>query len=318
MAQSVDYTDIAAFRNHVELLSDEIKDLQLRGAPSLQFMFPHDGVTGKMQMEWVDIQDLIKPWTAAFAPDDDTVLRKQITIENHLLKAELKFIPKNDFKHWKGHLELMKLKAESYPFARYVIERAAKKVATQLEFDTIWKADLAATPTNAGNFTNGLLTQITDDLAAATPKLTAVATGAITASNAVEKLEQIDDAYDEEYRPSDMPLRMYVSPTVFKHYRRNYRTLSGYHPDYMDKNKKNEIQLDATSTIITSCPGMGTSQRVLLTPQNNIWAAFDYDEGYKTWELEGEVRELKAWSDFWFGVGFHILDNRLVKVNDQT
>jgi hypothetical protein len=318
MANSVDYSDLQTLRNYVEVIGDEVMDLQLRGAPSLQYMYGHEGVTGKKQMEWVDINDIVKPWASPFAPDANTVDRKLITIENHFLKSELEFIPKEDYNHWKGYLRLMKETPESYPFARYIIEKATKKIATQLEFDTIWTADLAGTPTGASNFTNGLLTQIADDQALGTPVLTAVATGAITVSNAVDKVEQMDDAYNEEYRPTDMPLRMYCSPSVFKMYRRHYRTLNGYHPDFRNIDAKTEIQLDASSTILTVCPGMGSSQRLVLTPQDNIWFAYAYADDQETWMFDTEVRTLRAWSDYWFGVGFHIFDDRMIRVNDQA
>jgi hypothetical protein len=94
--------------------------------------------------------------------------------------------------------------------------------------------------------------------------------------------------------------------------------LNGYHPDYRDIDSKTEIQLDASSTVLTVCPGMGSSQRLILTPQDNIWFAYAYADDSETWLFDTDVRTLRAWSDYWFGVGYHIFDDRILRVNDQA
>lgn len=316
MAESIDRTELAAFRAYVEQHREDIMDITLRGAPSLQYMTPFAGVTGELVLEWDDISDIVKPWSCDFGPDGDEITRRPVRIRNYMHKAELQFCPKKDFFTYKGYLVQTKMNAADYPYARWAMEKAAEKIKTQTEFDQIFTGDIAVSPSTADEIYNGLLTIIADDLGGGSPVLTPVTTGALVSSTIVDQVEQMDDAIDEEYRTSDM--RMYCAPEIFKMYRRKYRDLAGFHPNNPDTDSKNEIMIDGSSTILTSCPGMTGSQRLILTPQSNVYYAYDGESDQEVWEFEQDHRNLDAWCDYWFGTGFLIFDPRILYVNDQA
>jgi len=313
---SIDRTELAAFRAYVEKHSEEVMELTLRGAPSLQFMRPFPGVTGELVMEWDDIIDIIKPWAVEFAPDADTLKRYPVRVRSYFQKAELRMAPKSDFATYKGYLVQTKQDAADYPYARWAFEKASKKIRTQMEFDQIFTGDQVVSPTTAAGIFNGLLTTIADDLAAGTPVLTPVTTGVLTSANIIAQIEQMDDAINEEYRGMDM--RIYCAPEIFKMYRRAYRAASGYHPDNPDTDTMNEIVVDGSTTRLTKCPGMTGSQRLILTPQENVYYAYDGESDTEVWEFEQDHRYIDGWCDHWFGVGFLIYDPRIVYVNDQA
>jgi len=316
MAESINRTELEAFRPYIEDHRDTIIEMVLRGAPSLRHFTPFSGVAGELVLEWADVQDIVKPWAAAFTAAADLIDRTPVRIRSHFQKAEMQFTPKLDLLTYKGKREQTKQSAMEYPFARWAMEKMAEKIKTQQEFQQIWTGDAAVTPTTAGEMYNGLLTIIADDLAEVTPILTPITTGALTAGNIIAQVEQMDDAQNEEYRRADMAI--FVSPETFRLYRRAYRLASGFHPMNPDTDQQDVIQLDGSSTQLISCPGMTGSDRMILTPKSNIYFAYNDPTDDSVFEMEQDHRQLDVWCDFWSGVGFLVFDPRIVYVNDQA
>lgn len=316
---SIDRTDLAAFRAYVEAHREDVLNIVLRGAPSLRHFTPFAGVVGELVLEWAEVEKIVKPWAAAFAPDADTVKRRPIRIRSHFQKAEAQFTPKLDFFTYKGYLVGTKMNARDYPFARWAMEKMGEKIRTQMEFDQIFTGDQAGSPTDASEIFNGLLTIIADDLAAGTPVLTPVATGALVANTIIAQIEQMDDAINEKYRTEDMMIL--CSPEIFKLYRRAYRAEAGFHPGNRDtttSDMNDTIQIDGSSTQLIACPGMRGSKRLIMTPKRNIYYAYDDPNDNAVFEMEQNHRNLDVWCDYWAGVGFLIFDPKIVYVNDQS
>ena len=316
MAESVNRTELAAFRDYVEDHRPDILSMTLRGAPSLPYFTPFSGVVGELVLEWDDIQDVIKPWAATFDAAADLFDRNPVRIRSHFQKAEATFTPKLDLLTYKGKREQTKQSAKDYPYAKWAMEKLAKRMKTQQEFQQIWTGDQAVSPSNASEIYNGLLTLIADDLAAGTPVLTPVTTGVLASGTIIAQIEQMDDAIDEEYRTEEMA--MFVAPEIFKMYRRAYRAAAGFHPDNPDTNAAMEMKIDGSSTTLINAPGMRGSQRILLTPKTNIYYAYNDPTDDSVFEMEQDHRNLDVWCDFWGGVGFLIFDPRIIYVNDQA
>lgn len=316
MAESINRTHLQAFRDYVEKHREDVLDLTLRGAPSLRHFTPFAGVTGELILEWDDIEDIVKPWAAAFGADANLLTRRPIRLKSYFQKAEASFIPKLDFYTYKGYLVRTKMNAKDYPYARWAMNKMATKIKTQQEFQQIFTGDQLVTPLVAADIYNGLLTLIADDQALVTPVLTPVTTGVLASATIVDQIEQMDDAINEEYRTVEMA--MLVAPEVFKMYRRKYRALAGFHPGNPDTDKEDEIKLDGSSTTLISCPGMRSSQRIILTPKSNLYYAYDDPSDDSVFEMEQNHRQLDVWCDYWGGVGFLIFDPRIVYINDQA
>lgn len=316
MAESIDRTELAAFRNYVEDHRDEVIELVLRSAPSLRFFRHFSGVIGELVLEWADVNNIIKPWASAFEADADLISRIPIRIRSHFQKAEMQFTPQLDLFTYKGKREQTKQDAMQYPFARWAMEKMGEKIKTQQEFQQIFTGDAVGSPTDAAGIFNGLLTIVTDDLAAGTPVLTPVTTGVLTDTNIIAQVEQVDDAQNEEYRTDDMIIR--VAPEIFRMYRRAYRAASGFHPGNPDTDAADEITLDGSMTKLVSCPGMRGSQRMIMTPISNTYFAYNDPTDDSAFKMEQDHRNLDVWCDFWSGVGFLVLDPRIVYVNDQA
>lgn len=172
MADSINRTELQAFRDYVEDHRDDILTLVLRGAPSLKYMTPFADVIGELVLEKAVIEKIVKPWSADFSAATDLIKRTPVQIRSYFQKAEISFTPKLDFFTYKGHLVKTKMNAADYPFAAWGMEQMAKKIKTQQEFDQLFTGDKLATPVNAEDVFNGLLTIIADDQALGTPVLT--------------------------------------------------------------------------------------------------------------------------------------------------
>ena len=92
-----------------------------------------------------------------------------------------------------------------------------------------------------------------------------VATGAITAANAVEKIDlQFDSASDYLKKQEGL---MYCSRTIFRHYAKRYRELYNQRADLVSDN---QIRIDNTKTLLTVADFMGNSGRLIHTLPGNL------------------------------------------------
>lgn len=315
VSESIDRTELAAFRAYVEDHREDMLELVLRGFPSLLHFTRFAGVTGELVLEWADVEDIVKPWAADFEAAADLIARKPIRIRSYFQKAEMRFTPKKDFYTYKGYQVQTKMDARDYPFARWAMEKMAQKIKTQQEFQQVFTGDYNASPTTAAEMYNGLLTIVADDQLAGTPVLTPVATGVLASGTIVDQIEQMDDAINEQYKRA---MKIFCAPEIFKMYRRKYRELSGFHPQNADTDAMGVIQLDGSMTQLVECPGMTGSQRLICTPSDNIYYAYDDPNDDSVFEMEQDHRNLDVWCDFWGGVGFLIFDPRVVYINDQA
>lgn len=316
MADSINRTELSAFRDHVELHGPEILETALVGAPSTKHFTVFRGITGTKIIEFADMVNIVKRWSNDFAAIADTITRRPVTLRNHFHKAELSFSPKQDFETYKGFLVNTKQDAATYYFARWAMDRASRQVANQNEFDQLFKGVANAAGSDAVDIYNGLLAEITADQTSGTPVLTPITTGAFAPATIIAQIEQIEDSFDERTRR--MGMRILVSPENFRMYRRAYRAASGFHPDNPDTDTRDEIMIDGSTTILCSCPGMTGSNRAIATFRENLYIAIDSESDKEVWEFEKRHRDIDAWLDYWYGSGILVLDPRMVYINDQA
>lgn len=317
MANSYDNSDITAFQGYVRTFKDALMQLGLAGATSLKYFFPYIGLKGQHVVTWDQIQDIVKRFNLDFSADADTYSQHPIVIETHLTTAEIRFSPKADLLNYRGYLVKTKQKAEDYPYTQYVMDKASKKIKNQIEFQQLFTGVLNAGGSTAADMFNGVLTQFAIDQALPTPLLTPVATGVLTPANIIASVEATDDAYPLDRRDEDGMI-MGCSDAIFKMYRRAYRAAAGYHPNNEDTDTMNEIMIDGSTTKLVRMPGMGSSQRLFVTPERNLWQGYDVENDQDMWEFEGDHRFIDAWCDYWFGAGVLLVRPEILVINDQA
>lgn len=316
MAGSYNNADLTSYQDYVRTYRDELFQLGLVGAPSLKYFTQFSGIKGQHVITYDMISDIVKRFSLDFSVTADTYQQAPTVIYSYVQKAEIRFSPKDDFANYRGYLVKTKQDPAEYPYTRYIMEKASRKIKNQVEFQQLFTGDQNSGQNNAADIFNGLLTSIADDQALGTPTLTPVATGVLNPANIIANVEAVDDAYPLERRDENMI--MMASDSVFKMYRRAYRAAANWHPNNEDTDSMNEIMLDGSTTKLVRCPGMGTSQRLILTPERNLYAAYDQDSDMDMWEFEKDHRFIDAWCDYWFGAGFILLRPEIVTINDQA
>lgn len=194
-------------------------------------------------------------------------------------------------------------------FEEYLIEDLTNQIRSKLEALTIWQGDRNFATKTALGIATGFLTLVADEIAAT--NITPYATGAITASNAYDKITAMQDQVPAELQ--GQPLKCFVNPTIYKWYCRDYQATFGPLPYNTQFDK---VFLDGSQIELVPRPGMGSSQRIIITPQDNIFLGFELESDVERIRVEASKRVLNVMADFAIGCQFGRLD--YVLVNDQA
>jgi hypothetical protein len=134
---------------------------------------------------------------------------------------------------------------------------------------------------------------------------------AITASNAFDQFKLIRDKIAPEYRSKEMLCLCSVGVKDF--YLSDYQATVGaipYNTGY------DQVYLEGTRAKIVAVPGMGSSQRVIITPKENLVYGYDVDGPSSSIITQEFNRTIKVMGDFRAGVNFR--DGQVIWTNDQA
>lgn len=316
MPQSLNLTDAAAYQGFVREFSQDMISRAFFGNQTASIATPHMGVKGKKVLNIMSLETIGRRWALAFNATNNLlkITPRELVVERG--KFEFRFAPQEFYDTYLGQFAAGTFpNTGSFPFQSFVMEKIAQKKAQELEI-AMWRGDKPTTPAATDDLSkliNGWLTLITDDLAATTPKLTPVATptGAVTLANVVPLMETMYDQMLPEYQ--DMPCAVFVSPRVFSLYQRAYRESFS---KFTTNAQPGRMKLDFCDFELIRTPGMGTSQRVVMTPKENLHYGFDGLNDPQLFNFESDKRELHYWSDFLFGVEFGLFEQGVIVVND--
>lgn len=157
------------------------------------------------------------------------------------------------------------------PFNQFAVEQGGKAFLDALLRSTLYLGVRNGSGTDPVDICDGWGTIIAAEITATA--ISPVVTGAITAANAVTKVELVYDASDVLLKK--MPSVMYCSYTVFRYYMQHYRTLNGFG---FKRDEKGKFTLDGTDCVLTPADFMGTSQRLILTLPNNLVFGTDTEQ----------------------------------------
>lgn len=316
MTPSTDFTDVAAYRAYVEKFAPELITRGYYSNRTAQLVTAHDGVKGKKVLTILTLGTLGRRWSKAFNPPAGTIgfTPRELVVE--AAKFELGFVPQEFESNYLGQFRRQGFNDSDFiPFEGFIMNAVMAKQAAEIEAG-MWraeKANVAADTDTLMMIHDGYLTKLAKDQALGTPKLTAYTTpgGAVTQNNVVEVLEGMWDRLDPEYQ--DMPIGIFVNPKIWSWYQRQYRN---DYSKYTESMQTGRIKLDFCDGEIIRTPGMGTSQRIVMTPLENMHYGFDgLDEAY-AFNFEKEHREVHYWSDFKMGVEFGIMEDGVMVIND--
>lgn len=150
-----------------------------------------------------------------------------------------------------------------FPFEQYALAHGAKKFLSKLMTDTLWLGVRSGAGTTSADICDGWGTKIAAAVIAG--DIVETATGAITAANAVTKVELVADAASVIMKQAGF--RILCSYDILEKYRKHYRTLNAFG---FNKNERGQYQLDGINATLVPAAFMGTSQRLVATFDNNL------------------------------------------------
>ncbi len=273
--------------------------------------------------EWIatetQLTEVLQGFQKAWTPKGDVKFIPEI-LKARRIKIDLPLDPVDLEQTWEGKRIDGSLPEGQELLEGYVMGEILKRAKKDLEYKALFKGGYVAptpgTPGDADETMDGLLAIVAAAITAT--KITPIVTGAITATNAREKFEDVFDGVDPDFQ--DEPLIMLCSPTLLRWYKRDYRQEFGANQDYKTMSEElKTVELDGTNCELVGCPGLAGSQRIITTVRENLVRLIDGTSEDANLNLRFQVnrRVIEVLGDFKMGVGFPIIKG-LVWTNDQA
>lgn len=291
----------------------------------------YDGVNDELPLPNLSSIDIVQPMVIAtdtFAPIDNALVFGSRTLKVRPWKVDLLLNPELIRATWLG---MTRPAAQSSwdmgTLEGAIVNEIIQRIKENIRMKILYKGVFGAGST-PGLVTDGLLKQITDAIAAG--ETTPVATGAITSVNVIAKLKLVHAGLGASYK--NTKTFMLVSSEIFDwYYDAQYpaggAAFTAYNKDTFDAittgmGYMNAIPLNGTNCVVIREPGMGTSQRVILTTKGNLCYGTSTADDITNMEIEKFNRSLKVMIDGRIGVNFAYsvagaVDRNMV-VNDQV
>ncbi len=257
--------------------------------------------------------EILQPFQKAWTPKGSVAFNARI---NKVRQLKVDYLLDNMDEIYRSYLAFMAdetTERKNWPLVKYIVmNHIIPGMREELNQISATGNYAAPTPGTAGAYltsTDGILTIIADEITAT--NLTAITTGVIAQSDALDKFETFNDSMPVKYR--DMAGIIFCSATLARYYQRDYRANFGA---FNAQDAKDNLKLDATKKVIVGLECFEGSQRMLFTPQNNLLCMYDKIDVPNSFEFQAENRTVKILGDFKRGYGFGNLDE--VFVNDQA
>ncbi len=315
MPLSADLTSVAALQAYVREFSPELLAKAFYSPKTIQMVTTHEGVKGKKVLTLLDVvAELAVAWKSNFEAKADAAIFSPRTIEVSRNKIDLSFTPQ-DFED--TYLGMFRKKGqnpgEDMPFWGFVLDKLLMAHARSVD-KALWNAvkagSITAGTTPMSQTFDGYL-ELVKDLVTAGHATVATPGGVITQGNIIDLVESMWDTVSDDY--SELPIGVFMSRANFMKYQRAYRDIS----KYVVNEKANRMTLDFGDNVtLHSMPGLNGSDRIIMTPVDNLHVAYDDFNDDTAFEIEKNKRQIDLWLDFAIGAQIGFTDDDILVVND--
>lgn len=304
---SVNTPDVSKLINYLGKFQKKLFATMRNALDIAKDLYVMPGIKNSENLTKLKVKDGIKGYEEDFEPDagDLEYIPRKITVE--LLKRDIRVNVLKYRNTWMAEVMRRGVQPKDFPFAQFVLETVAKAIAAEIN-DNAYYA-VAGTRTSFATTVDGLAKIIADEITAG--NITPVATGAITNTNAVAQLEKVLAEVAPVYIKNG--LQVDISYNVWRKYQEDYRERYG---KYTQRNEDGNFIVDSygPNVILKPATWMGTSQRIIATPYENLILGTDSlgDTERLMPESRFEIIDLRAL----FAMGFQIRDLDAIWVND--
>lgn len=290
-----DYTDVSAYQAYVQDFKMELFSKLFFGSKTEQFMTPHPGLKGKLTLTELDLPDeVVKRWVDNF--EDNTIGLTPNTLETHLVKAEASVVPQKLQQSYLGEALKRGQDPQDWPFQAYVLEKLIAKIQQEKEV-AYWQA-VEADPNTNGDKLDEVFDGFLEIIAAAV-----TATDLTSYTPAVDEkvyvtIENMHADLSAAYQ--DAQTMAFMSYGKWRTFVQEYR--DDFKGSLMDGSIDEGFKIDTGQCRVIPIPGMGNTNRIVLTPAANLNYGFDSEMDDEMFRFQWDVRQLKMWCDFRIGV----------------
>ncbi|MEH0153674.1 hypothetical protein V6R21_32305 [Limibacter armeniacum] len=326
-----DAINIEALQQYCEEFQRELITIP---TTSMDDIFNHfnvlPGIKDRYVLSTLQLEKLLKPYGKDWSKKANVGAIKPRTLQVQIGEVNLEENPLEYRKSWLAMLMKKGVDASDHPFEKEFFEQILATVGHELNMDVLFNGIYNSAGTDAVDVNNGFFKIITDELAIGAQSAidnagdategfdltrgNVIATGAITSADALTKLKDMYRQIDDAFR--SRPVKMYMSYNVYDKYCDDYKAETGANP-YNTKYEQTYLEGSAGMCEIVPLAGMGTSQRVIISPEWNMCVGIDGESDQEKIEvMKTNPKTLAIFLALAFGVQFATLD--AVWINDQA
>lgn len=320
MALSATLTDVASYLAYVQDYRDDLVIRAFYAPKTLGVATAREGIKGKETLTRLKfVTGKAVAWKSDFVAATGAVTFHPRTLEVAAIKRDLSFTPQDFESTYLGRFRQRGQNAgQDLPFEAFILGAILDGHAEELD-TALWQGVEAGsiTPgtTAMASCFDGFLEIIKDEITGggiAGAQVIPTPGGAITTTNIVELLESMWMALGNGYK--EMPVDVYLSWENFQRYQQGYRETYGFN---FSNTERSRVSLDfSMQANLIPMPGMGTSDRIVMTPRGNLNVGYDGLSDDKMFQFEQSKRQMDFWMDFKVGCQIAQIDELGLIVND--
>ncbi len=263
----------------------------------------------------VEVGEILQAYQEDFTAKGSMTF-KPVRIPLFQMKIDQFIRPGKVQRSWLAFLATNKATVEDWPLVRYIFEEyLTKQSMHDMETKAIYKGEFVEPEEGVAgpaiNAMDGIEKQFTNLIASG--DVTPITTGTISTDPVafVEQIEGYVKAIDEDYR--DMEMDINLNRTLRDRFKEGLR--KKYNMSYQQVNENTAV-VDHENFKIKGRASMKGKNRIWCTPKFNAIMGVKGFENINAYEIERQDRKLKAWTDFWAGIGF--VQPKLLFMNEQS
>lgn len=232
-------------------------------------------VKNKLRLTTLLIDNIVKPFTSTFSASNDVIkfIPREIGVD--VAKADLLLDPEAYRQTYLAQFQKKGVtrSPDDLPFEQYVWEQIFEKFGAELNDTTAYFGSRNASGTSAADVTDGY-GKILAALITAT-KVTPKSIGALDPETAIEQLKELYRSVPAPFQRPQTGLKAYMSKASYNAYEDNLEN-KGYNQGRGDDMLKPKWLRGAEGICeLKPVTWMGSSERIIMTPQQNIILAAD-------------------------------------------
>lgn len=252
-----------------------------------------------------------------FSPTNGAVGFKARIGKVRSCKVDLQFKPTQILNMWRSYLGMIaggSIKVDEVPFESFIMSKIVERAKDDIRILALFKGVYNASGTAAVDLFNGVLKIVVDEIASGGIPVANISTGAaITASNAFDQVQLVVDKVYADPRYNSVPMVCLLAPENYRFYCQDYAATRGAAP-YNDS--FNQTKIEGTNITLIAEPSMSGSDRIIITPESNLYYLVDEEAATNNIKVEYALRNINIMMDFSLAPEIGIAE--LIWCNDQA